>query len=276
MTRLILTCLVLLSIFHWSCEKDPPTYTLIKPTESDRKVLVEEFSGALCPNCPQGTQDLENLKAIYAENLIIVTIHAGDFASPYPDSRYDFSTEEGDQLLSILGNPIGYPSAVVNRVKQGQSFQSFASKWASLVADELDKPAKVNISLVQTYDPETRILDLKATILPLEEIVDGIRLSVLIKEDGIIDPQADRASPTGKVIDYVHKYVMRVMLSSPSGDLLTNYAEAFLPYEQSYQFTLPAEDGWWRADKCHLVVYASVDTEGSYEILQAHEEPLAQ
>lgn len=270
------TIIVLLGLALSGCEKNPPTYSLVKPTQSDRNVLVEEFSGALCPNCPQGTQDLENLKAIYGDNLIIVTIHAGDFAFPYPDSKYDFSTEEGNRLLEILGNPIGYPSAVINRVKQGQSFQSFASKWASLVADELDKPATVNISLDQAYDPNTRVLDLKTTVLPLVDIDEGISLTVLIKENGIIDPQADRADPSGKVVDYVHKFVLRAMLSEAEGDILTDFGEAFLPYEKGYQFTLPPENGWWRAEKCYIVLYASKGSSNSYEILQAYEQPLIQ
>ncbi len=269
MEKVIFICLLLLTLS--ACEKNPPEYSLIKPTESDRKVLVEEFSGALCPNCPQGTQDLENLKSIYKDNLIIVTIHAGDFAFPYPESKYDFTTDAGNELLKFLGNPLGYPSSVINRVKQGQSFQSFASKWASLIANELEKPAIINLSMQLDYDQDTRFLAVKVTALPLVEITEGLNLSVLIKESSIIDPQADRAAASGVVIEYAHKDVLRMMLSAPAGDLLTIAAEAFVPYEKSYAFTLPPEDGWWRANNCEVVAFVSLAS-SSIEIIQAHSE----
>jgi thiol-disulfide isomerase/thioredoxin len=100
-----------------SCHENQPEYTLLKPESGDRVVVVEEFSGARCPNCPQGTQQLEDLKSLYGDQLIIVTIHAGDFAFKYDESSFDFTTSEGNVLLQMLGNPIGYPSAVINRVK---------------------------------------------------------------------------------------------------------------------------------------------------------------
>ncbi len=255
------------------CVNEPPEYNLIGPTESDRVVLIEEFSGARCPNCPQGSQELENLKAIHGDNLVIVSIHAGDFAFPYPDSKYDFATEGGDQLLDLLGNPLGYPSAVVNREEQNGSYQVFSSRWASLVSEELEQPARLSIHTEVEYDTVSRVADMTVTILPFQDIPESLYLTVLVKEDDIVDPQADRAVSEGIVPEYVHKNVLRQIISEPYGDVLLEEINAFQPIVKNYSFTLPPEDGWWQDTHCKIVSFISFNS-GALKVLQANEVPL--
>src|ERR1700741_1300369 len=85
------------------------------PELGDRKVLIEEFTGVRCVNCPDGSAEIENLLSLYGGNLVAVSIHSGFFSDPYPDNLYDFRTPEGDQLLNYLGQPLGYPTAVIDR-----------------------------------------------------------------------------------------------------------------------------------------------------------------
>ena len=126
--------LSLLAVVLGSCTEIPP----VVPALGDRKVLVEEFTGVRCVNCPAGASELENLKGIYGERLVIVSIHAGDFSPPFTDSRFDFRTAEGDALEKRLGAPLGYPTAVINRKKfTGQTgLQVGRSQWAGLIAAE--------------------------------------------------------------------------------------------------------------------------------------------
>ena len=90
MKKIIYLCL--LTVVLGSCTEIAP----VVPALGDRKVLVEEFTGVRCVNCPAGASELENLKGIYGERLVIVSIHAGDFSPPFTDSRFDFRTAEGD------------------------------------------------------------------------------------------------------------------------------------------------------------------------------------
>jgi len=265
--------LCLIGFFLGSCRENQPEYTLIKPEASERTIVVEEFSGARCPNCPQGTQELENLRSIYGENLIIVTIHAGDFAFKYNESAYDFTTQEGNALLDYLGNPVGYPSAVINRKPDdaSQSFQYFSTKWSSLISEELSVPAKLDIEMKVSFDTDSRLALITVDVLPTEDINDPLYVSVLLKESEIIDPQADRAASSGIVLDYIHKNVLRVMLSEVKGDKVADEGRAFERVTKEYQYQLPPEEGWWKAENISVVGFVTTDAP---RILQAREEKL--
>lgn len=276
MIRSIYTFLAGICIVMTACNENQPQYELIQPSTGDRTILIEEFSGALCPNCPQGTQELDNLKSIYGDQIVIVTVHAGDFAFQYEDSKYDFTTQMGDELLEILGNPIGYPSAVINRKRDGQFYQSFSTRWSSLISEALEEENSVTISGNVSYEPASRSLLAMFRALPLQDLEGILKLSVLIKEDKIVDPQADRAASTGKVVDYVHKNVLRIALSSSSGDVLGTDPLEFQPLEKEYSFTLPAENGWWVDTNCQIVAFLTLENGSEMEVVQAMELPLVE
>jgi len=270
--------IALVLILLFACSKKQPEYQLVKPSAGDRVVLVEEFSGALCPNCPQGTAELESLKELYGDQLVILTIHAGDFAFQFSDSKYDFTTPGGNELIDLLGNPLGYPSGVVNRKREGaqDGYQQFASRWSSSIANSVSDSAIIGIEQEIRYNSDTRKLEVDVTVLPLEDINTSLRLTVALKEDEIIDPQADRAAAGGVVTEYVHKDVLRALLTPSEGDLLSGPITAFAGFTKTYQFDLPTEDGWWKAENCQVVSFVSreADAEGVGEILQATEEAI--
>ena len=273
MTMNYLVIILTSGILLLGCRENQPTYELVGPVDTERVVLVEEFSGARCPNCPQGTQELENLKSIYGVGVVIVSIHAGDFAFKYDDSRFDFTTAGGDDIFQLLGAPIGYPSAVINRVvPAGQnSFQTFSSKWASVIDDEVNKEQTVSISAEHSYDRDARDLSIDITTTSFVDIPMSTYLTVLLKEDGIVDPQADRTAETGIVSDYVHKDVLRTVLSDFRGDLLADRLIAFTPEVMTYTYTLPTQDGWWNDEQIQIVAFVSINDGDLIEVLQAFE-----
>jgi hypothetical protein len=69
-------------IFFLSCEEVtiPITDVVIEPTE--KVVLIEELTGAKCPNCPKGTKAIENILSKYPDNVIAVGIHGSFLAEP--------------------------------------------------------------------------------------------------------------------------------------------------------------------------------------------------
>ncbi|MFA5783227.1 MAG: hypothetical protein WC868_13255, partial [Bacteroidales bacterium] len=100
-------CVVLNSIFLFSCDKINPPYientTNNNTGDTVKKVLLEEFTGHQCPNCPQGAIIAQQLKAIYGEKLILISIHAGDFAEPGTgEFAYDFRSSTGNDINSFF------------------------------------------------------------------------------------------------------------------------------------------------------------------------------
>ena len=76
-----------------------PTFT--QNLNTDRNILLEDFTGHLCPNCPNAAREIEAIRTIYEDQIIALAIHVSpDFARPYsanqaPSFQYDFRTEWG-------------------------------------------------------------------------------------------------------------------------------------------------------------------------------------
>jgi len=175
--------LFIASILFFSCEENMPVIPEGPTINSDKKVLVEEFTGVQCVNCPTGSLELENLLSLYGDNLIVVSIHAGDFAPPFPQNQYDFQTQEADNLINYLGNPPAYPSAVINRKDFDGGFyriQYSLSKWAGFIDEELNTDAKIGVTITKDYIPETRELKVQVSGLAGERLVGDLRVTVMI------------------------------------------------------------------------------------------------
>lgn len=235
---------------------------------ASRRVLVEEFSGVRCVNCPAGAQDLERLAALYPGRLVILSIHAGFFSNPYPENRYDFRTPEGNNLLNLLGQPLGYPSAVVNRRKfEGEpDLQLSRAQWAGFIAQELEQKPGVDVRISSAYSGNSRELRADVDVVRLEAGASSsdLRLSVYIVENDIADTQL---TPDGKQNDYVHQHVLRKALTPFDGTPVGPDLQSASSVRRSFVFTLP--EGW-NPDKCKLIAFAHRSGD-RWDVLQAAE-----
>jgi hypothetical protein len=232
-----------------------------------RQVLIEEFTGVRCVQCPGGAIAIEELLGIHGEQLVAVSIHAGDFSFPYNDSQYDFRTNEGNQIINYLEKPAGYPSAVVNRKKfEGQfNLQLNQGDWAGSIASELALAPKVRINIEPDYDLASRQLTANVTLFVDEAITyPDVHLSIMITESSIVDKQI---TPAGINTAYVHKHALRGMLTNWDGDPITEAMTPGAEIEKTYTFTLP--DGWV-PEKCEIVAFVSL-AGTTKDVLQAHQ-----
>lgn len=270
--------LLLFSLLWISCEEIPPVINPVSEqgdciladasevAGQQRNVLIEEFTGVRCVNCPAGSQAIEALIDQYGDRLVAVSIHSGFFAQPYPDGQ-DFRTADGSQLQSFLDEPLGYPTAVVDRhLFPGEDdLQLGQSQWPGYVAERLQEPLLVRIHLATTYDPAERLLDVDVSLFLEEDIeAEEVHLSVGLTENNVVDRQQ---TPTGEDPNYVHKHVFRDMLTSFDGNLLTEELTAGAEICKSFQLTL---DQNWVAENCK--VYALVSLAGAQkDVLQVVE-----
>lgn len=258
------------------CYEVPPIVTPVMdvgecPSEAastvanqQRNVLIEEFTGVRCNNCPAGAQAIEALLAQHGNRLVAVSVHAGPFAPPYPESLYDFRTPAGTQILSFLGEPLGYPTAVVNRRKfaQESSLQLGQAKWAGYIEQELSVPPRVKLAVNPSFNAATRDLQADITVFVQETFAEpDVRLNVALIEDNITDYQL---TPAGKQADYVHKHVLRAMLTSATGNLIQENLNTGSRFCKRYTLNLPT--GWKERD-CKVVAFVSLGG-ASKDVLQ--------
>lgn len=257
------------------CKEISPEYRLVRPQEGQRNILIEEFTGVQCVNCPQGTDEIINLQGLYGKNLISVAIHAGFFAqAPYSDSKYNFLTLPGQAIENWIGPPLGYPSAVVNRSKfSGEnSYQLGRQKWAAYVGQLAQSLPLLDVTANTNFNPVTRELEVSVTIEAFADINEDIRINVMLTEDNIIDPQANTSATNGRTVEYRHRHVLRAMLTNFDGNFLSANMKFGDKLTKEYSFTLPAENGWWDADNVHLVAFVTdASTNAPGEVLNATE-----
>ncbi len=276
------------SIFFSCKEKTPPglelsnallsvdsSYTTTIETPQLKTVLLEEFTGVNCSNCPeQGTEAIDALMVANPERIIPVALHAaGDFSEPLSKSKYDFRTKDGDDIRVLIGGFDGNPAASINRVYTTDFGRIQAkSLWSNLIASEIEKETPLNISAVSNYDVNKNTINITTKMAFTSTVNEDLYLLIYVIENDIIDAQSD--ARFGTVLDYKFKHLFRKCITSTAGSPLNfavKNAGTVLQKRFSFEPTISGVNKW-NLDNCHLVVFVTSST--SKEVIHAIEIPL--
>ncbi|MCD4726235.1 MAG: Omp28 family outer membrane lipoprotein [Pirellulales bacterium] len=271
----ILTIILIFGVFQ-SCDKIDAPY-LVKqqgndpnPQEETRKVLLEEFTGHTCINCPTASLVAHDLGSIYEDQLVLISVHAGNYAEPQTgDFTYDFRTPTGNELNGYFGISY-YPIALVNRQEYSGSTILTSGNWEPAIEDILAQPADAVITLNKDFNEGTKELSLTINTEFLNDLSGTFNICAYIVEDSIIAPQKNNNTnigPTPTILDYVHMHVLRGAVNSTWGDAI-NEGSAITSGEV-YENTCSTTLGNWVAKNCHIVVF--VINNESNEIIQVEE-----
>lgn len=239
----------------------------------NHRVLVEEITGVRCSNCPEGSKLLADLQETYGkENLIVISIHeAPDFSAPYTGSyanKYDFRTPEGKELADYIGVFEGAPSAAVDRFETPNATSLFVvphTEWPGLIVSEFARDHELGLFMTTAYNETDRNLDIQVNIAPEKTLSGDLRLTVVITQDSIIDVQND---DNVIVKDYVHRHVLRDVVTRPTGDPITQSLSAGAVVSKSFQVSFPEK---WEAKHCSVVAYVHRGGDPVKDVLQAVE-----
>ncbi|MBN1338440.1 MAG: Omp28-related outer membrane protein [Bacteroidales bacterium] len=240
-----------------------------------RKVLLEDYTGHKCVNCPGAAVIARDMQEQHEGQVIIMSVHAGFFAQPSSSGLYttDFTTPEGDELDQFFGvSALGNPQGMVNRVGEGTARVLKPADWSAAFHEELEKPAEAVINIKNDFNESNGELHttLEVTFIHLSQ--DLFRVCAYITEDSITAPQMNNDPAIGNVPcieDYVHRHVLRGSLNNTWGDLITGQgvvADSVYTLEMS-SFIIPSG---WVAGHCSVVAF--VYKQDNQEIIQAEEE----
>ncbi|MBK8557086.1 MAG: Omp28-related outer membrane protein [Lewinellaceae bacterium] len=251
-----------------ACKETPVTIPALSVGE--RKVLVEEITGVNCPNCPDGATELQSLQGIYGENLIVVSIHEapGVLNDPLPSSQYDFHFQEATELTNYVSLIALAPSAAINRVMlpNDQILYLDRTNWAGVIPQQINQAPKVGVFINSDYSPLNRKLEIEVRITPEEYLPEEHRLSIYITQDSIVDAQAKTGVPI--VFDYLHRHVLRQIVTLPSGDVVPEPFNSGDIIIKRYEITL---DPAWDENHCSIVAFVHHGGVPDKVVLQADE-----
>ncbi|MGB4846655.1 MAG: Omp28-related outer membrane protein [Saprospiraceae bacterium] len=266
--KLIYFCLLSFVLCLFSCDEQKRIIVPFVPA-GNRVVLLEEFTGKGCTNCPKGSREIENLLTLFPDNLVVVSIHAGFFANPqfFPIGQYDFRTMEGEFLYDYLTHPIGYPSGVINRTPVNGDTQISANAWSSAISAQIQTAPAVELTIDHDYNATTRELGVTVNGIGKEVVNGDLRLSIMITESGIIDAQDDLEAG-GIVQNYVHNHVLRDMLTPASGATISSGLTIGQTFSEVYNIVL---DNSWDAHHMDIIAFVTDVQGNNYPVLQAAE-----
>lgn len=221
-------------------------------TPEQKNVVIEDFTGVRCPNCPQGHQVISNIKAANPNRIMAVSLHPiNSLGFPYSFSVQDFRSQEAQDLFDYLGQIGLEPAAGIDRIKFSAENNILLdrSKWTSYTTLQLAVPAPLNILLETNYDSVTRLLTVAVELHYTQTISEQNRLTIALTESNIVTAQLN-----GAVIDtfYSHKDIMRDFLTATTGDALTATTEAGRVIRKTYQRTL---EPLWKPENMHVAAY---------------------
>lgn len=218
-------------------------YTYIKPAEVKRSVLIEDFTGQRCINCPDANDEIAALQQQYGKEAVIaVGIHSGPLGFRGNARFIGLATDLGDTYYYHWGadhQPIG----MVNRGGLADY-----TAWSAQVRKALQQTAPVALELSCTDDAANNQLNIHLNIEGREGQVDG-KLQLWVVEDSIVAMQKMQDGSTNT--EYLHQHVLRDAVNGDWGEPISIGEGKQLALQWQYK----PQEAW---DKKHLAIVAFV------------------
>lgn len=254
--------------------------TQLMAQQPTKRVLLEQYTGAWCGWCVDGSVVMDELIKEFPDNVIGVKVHQGD----------DMEIEKVfDSLKSMV--PF-YPSGSIDRmVFPGEATVGTGrDKWREYVLKQMSKGSDVDVKVLNvSYDKSTRIMkaDVEATFV--KSMSGDLRLNLMVIEDEVTGsgsgydqsnyisgnpsfkghPYYDKPA---KIVGYQHRSVVRAYPSGVWGiknsiPAITSTGEK---YTASFTYTIPEE-----FNAGNILLVGAVQKHGANanarEILNAHQ-----
>jgi hypothetical protein len=239
-----------------------------------RKILIEDFTGMKCGNCPEAADLAHEIQDVYPGRVVVLAIHSGWYAMPNKDFTYDFRTETGTAIDNFFKvSDAGNPNGMVNRIEKSGSRIIGPAGWAGMAGSLTTQPPLMSIEIEPAYDESTRTISVEAIVKYLESGSANHQICVYIAEDSVVAPQQDDRLVPPVNEEYVHNHVLRGSMNGTWGENLSDIAiAAGESFTKNYTYKIPADSDWRPR---HLKIIAFVHDYGdSFEVLQVEESHL--
>lgn len=245
-----------------SCDNVPmdKRTTPVDITAFKKPVVVIDFTGVACNNCPAAAELITKMHEKAGDKLIAVAM--------YPDcsfnrTEFDLRTPEATQYYEAFGDisKIVLPSGSVD-------FAPYAGKtiidkdlWASATTARITTEPALDVKLTNaTWNADSKEVSFEATISAKGDVAANTSVIYWLVEDGIVGTQNYYGT---YINDYKHNHVLRKSLNGLWGENAT--ATVGNDFHKAYKFAIA--ENKWNMQNCSIVaVIINSDTK---EILTA-------
>jgi len=222
----------------------------VEPT--GKTVLIKDFTGARCVNCPAAAEYAHNLQhQLDEDHIFIMSVHAG-YLAQHMGNFPDFLTDEG---TAWYNNHDSNPLFAVDHVAltDGNTFNE--GQIDTPVAAALEEEQTFEIVVDRQFDEASRQLQVNVKVIALADLDGEFYITACLVEDHITGWQT---TPAGVDKEYDFRNVFRGTLNGAYGQELEG------PGVYSYITEINAD---YNADECYLMVYVYDKSQGD-KILQ--------
>ena len=273
--KIFLITVPLVILLFSSCDKIKAPYALarhgnITDTVVDwldtlipiKRVLLEDYTGHKCPNCPAAAVIAHSQEEFYHGKLIGLAVHAGFYALPGSgEFAADFRTKAGEEWNADF-QLSAYPSGMIDRKEFNGHRVLGSEEWVTDIAAIIDQPPDLNMLILSnSYDSISRTVNSVIYSQFRQPLSGSFNITVCVVEDKIISAQ-DSGSTV--IHNYVFNNVLRGSVNGTYGETLTSSVDPSLTYLGRFNITISTN---WVAKNCWILAFVSKsDTK---EILQA-------
>lgn len=236
----------------------------IIPVTVKKNVLLEDFTGQYCSNCPDAANIAHELQNKFgADHLVVVALHGGPQSASVETDEGGLANEESRAYNTQFMGRNSYPMGSIDRSEVMQRGQ-----WAAAVLKRMSQQPKVDLTIDNnnvTYDAATKKLSVKVDV-KANAAVEG-NLQMWLIEDNVTSYQL---STTEFFDNYTHQHVFRATLNGLNGDALTLANEQTA--QKEYTYTLPDFSVWknntpWKAQDLSIVAFFYNATDGVMQVI---------
>ena len=207
-----------------------------------RNVLIEEFTGKKCVNCPIGHIEAKYIEDMYPGRVWSINLHGGYYsATTYPN----LNTQICDTIGTFY-NPNMFPSALVNRQT---STTLNNTQWRAAVDELIPQTAECNIAGQVAINPVTRVATVTVEVYYTSNSAEDVNyLNVFMLQDSILGDQTGDGYNPDQIVNgkYCHMHVLRSNVTPFWGDPIATTTAGTLvtktyEYENGYFNLLPRQ-----------------------------------
>jgi hypothetical protein len=232
----IVTLIGITSLLFMGCDKVliPQQQHTVTALTNDtvRKILIEDFTGHTCQNCPSAARIIDSLESIFPGQIIPVALHIDFWALPcdsnpqYPPAgalpgtfQEDFRAlpEDGDYDAIWGSNSFPLPIGFVNRIPYPalSVLPTETAQWGSAAAALLADSMTAYIKINPTYNSSTHVLNVNVSGLFMCDTTGTYNITLYLVEDDLHGSQSDNTLPGGIDNNYTFDHVFRGCINTP-------------------------------------------------------------
>jgi hypothetical protein len=212
----------------------------VSTSPENKKIILEEYTGIHCTYCPDGHEIAQSLKDANPDNIFIINIHTGGYATP-SSGEPDFRTSFGD-AVAAQSNLTGYPSGSVNRqFFSGLSMNGGTAmgrgSWSSASSQVLNQSAYVNVGVEASINVQNNELTVHVEGYYTGNSPQSTNLlNIVLTQNNTLGPQIGG----GMGSNYNHMHRLVHMITGQWGFEISNTSSGSFVNE-TFTYTIPSD-----------------------------------